>query len=54
MLGKILSNFFSKKKYQIFVIDDLSRSSSLNTKLKKKITFNKFDLKNSKKVKKLF
>ena len=53
-VGQNLIKFFSKKKYQIFVIDDLSRSSSLNIKLKKKITFNKFDLKNSKKVKNYF
>ena len=43
-IGQNLMSFFLKKKYQIYVIDNLSRSMSLNKYFKKNINFYKIDL----------
>ena len=43
-IGQNLISFFLKKKYQIYVIDNLSRSMPLNKNLKKNINFYKIDL----------
>ena len=53
-IGQNLISFFLKKKYQIYVIDNLSRSMSLNKYLKKNINFCKIDLAVEKKTKSFF
>ena len=53
-IGQNLVSFFLKQKYQIYIIDNLSTSSLINTNIKKNITFNKIDLSNEKKVKNYF
>ena len=53
-IGQNLTSFFLKKKYQIFVIDNLSTSKSLNSKIKNKVKFYKIDLSKEKKVKNFF
>ena len=51
-IGQNLISFFLKKKYRIYVIDNLSRSASLNNNIKKNINFYKILLKkNSNKIK---
>jgi len=53
-IGQNLVSFFLKQKYQIYIIDNLSTSSLINTNIKKNITFNKINLCNEKKVKNYF
>ena len=53
-IGQNLISFFLKKKYQIYVIDNLSRSMSPNKYLKKNINFYKIDLAVEKKTKSFF
>ena len=53
-IGQNLISFFLKKKYQIYVIDNLSRSMSLNKYFKKNINFYKIDLAIEKKTKSFF
>ena len=53
-IGQNLISCFLKKKYQIYVIDNLSRSMSLNKYLKKNINFCKIDLAVEKKTKSFF
>jgi UDP-glucose 4-epimerase len=53
-IGQNLISFFLKKKYQIYVIDNLSRSMSLNKNLKKNINFYKIDLAVENKAKSFF
>jgi UDP-glucose 4-epimerase len=53
-IGQNLISFFLKKKYQIYVIDNLSRSMSLNKNIKKNINFYKIDLAVENKVKSFF
>ena len=53
-IGQNLISFFLKKKYQIYVIDNLSRSMSLNKNLKKNVNFYKIDLAVENKAKSFF
>ena len=53
-VGQNLLNFFLKKKYQVYVIDNLSTSKAPNKNIKKKIKFFNIDLTNEKKVKNFF
>ena len=53
-IGQNLISFFLRKKYQIYVIDNLSTSVSLNSKIKKNVNFYKMDLAIKKKVKSFF
>ncbi len=53
-IGKNFINFFLKKKYKIYVIDNLSTSISLHKSLKKKINFYKIDLTKETKTKNFF
>ena len=53
-IGQNLVNFFLKKKYKIYVIDNLSTSFPINKSVKKKILFSKFNLIDEKKVKSFF
>ena len=43
-IGQNLIGFFLKKKYQIYVIDNLSTSVPLNSDIKKNVSFYKIDL----------
>ena len=43
-IGQNLISFFLKKKYKIYVIDNLSTSTSLNRTIKKYIIFKKINL----------
>ena len=53
-VGQNLVYFLLKKKYQIYVLDNLSTSSSINKSIKKKINFYKIDLTQERKVKNFF
>jgi UDP-glucose 4-epimerase len=53
-IGQNLVSFFLKENYQIYVIDNLSTSISLNGSIKKKVNFYKIDLTNENKVKFFF
>jgi UDP-glucose 4-epimerase len=53
-IGQNLISFFLKKKYQIYAIDNQSRSMSLNKNLKKNINFYKIDLAVESKAKSFF
>ena len=53
-IGQNLVNFFLKNKMQIYVIDNLSTSTSINDKIKKKINFYKIDLTKEEQVKNFF
>ena len=53
-IGQNLISFFLGKKYKIYVIDNLSTSVSLNSKIKKNVNFYKMDLAIKKKVKSFF
>ena len=53
-IGQNLISFFHKKKYRIYVIDNLSTSASLNSKIKKSISFYKIDLGIENQVKSFF
>ena len=50
-IGQNLTSYFINQNYQISIIDNLSTSKPLNSKLIKKISFHKIDLTNTKKVK---
>ena len=50
-IGQNLISFFLKEKYQIYVIDNLSTSNSINTDIKKNISFGKIDLTKENKAK---
>ena len=52
-IGQNLVSYFLKKNYQIYVVDNLSTSKSINNEVKKRINFYKIDLA-SKKSAKLF
>ena len=43
-IGQNLIGFFLKKKYKIYVIDNLSTSVPLNSNIKKNVSFYKIDL----------
>jgi len=53
-IGQNLISFFLKQNYQIYVIDNLSTSTSLNRYIKKKISFYKIDLTDENKIKSFF
>ena len=53
-IGQNLTSYFINQNYQISIIDNLSTSKPLNSKLIKKISFYKIDLINTKKVKNFF
>jgi len=53
-IGQNLISFFLKKKYQIYVIDNLSTSSSINSNIKKNVNFYKIDLAIKNKTKSFF
>jgi len=53
-IGQNLTNFFLKKGYKIYIIDNLSTSSPIEKNILKKIEFYKFDLIERKKVKSFF
>ena len=53
-IGQNLISFFLKKKYKIYVIDNLSRSVPLDNNIKKKVSFYKIDLAIENKVKSFF
>ena len=53
-IGQNLISFFLKKKYKIYVIDNLSRSAPLDNNIKKKVSFYKIDLAIENKVKSFF
>jgi len=53
-IGQNLISFFLKKEYQIYAIDNLSSSKSLNKNLKKNINFYKIDLAVENKAKSFF
>ena len=53
-VGQNLVYFLLKKNYQIYVLDNLSTSSSINKSIKKKINFYKIDLTQERKVKNFF
>jgi UDP-glucose 4-epimerase len=53
-IGQNLVSFFVKKKYQIYVIDNLSTSKPLNYLIKKYVKFYKVDLKIENKVRSFF
>ena len=53
-IGQNLISFFLKKKYQIYVIDNLSTSSSINSNIKKNVNFYKIDLTIKNKTKSFF
>ena len=53
-IGQNLTSYFINQNYQISIIDNLSTSKPLNSKLIKKISFHKIDLTNTKKVKNFF
>ena len=53
-IGQNLISFFLKKKYRIYVIDNLSTSGPISKKVKKNIIFYKIDLANKNKVKQFF
>ena len=48
-IGKNLTTFFLKKKYKIYIIDNLSTSKSFSKKIKNKLDFYKIDLSKEKK-----
>ena len=50
-IGHNLISFFLSKKYRIYVIDNLSTSTSVNKNIKKNISFFKIDLTEDNKVK---
>ena len=50
-IGQNLTNYFLKKKYLIYIIDNLSTSSKLNNKIKKRVNFFNIDLTKEQKVK---
>ena len=53
-VGQNLTSFFLKKKYQVYVIDNLSTSKFIKNKIKKNIIFSKIDLAVENKVKLFF
>ena len=53
-IGQNLISFLLKKKYRIYVIDNLSKSRSLNNNIKKNVNFYKIDLRIESKVKSFF
>ena len=53
-IGQNLVNFFLNSEYKVYVIDNLSTSTSINKKIKRKINFYKIDLTKEKKVKTFF
>ena len=53
-IGQNLINFFLKKRYKIYVIDNLSTSLPLNSGIKKHVSFYRIDLSVEKKVKAFF
>ena len=53
-IGQNLITFFIKKKYKVYVIDNLSTSSPLRSHIKKDVIFHKIDLTIKNKVKKFF
>ena len=53
-IGQNLVSFFLREKYQIYVIDNLSTSASINSTIKKNINFYKIDLTKENKVKSFF
>jgi len=53
-IGQNLISYFLQKKYQIFVIDNLSTSLSLNKNIKKRVKFYKINLALEKKAKSFF
>ena len=53
-IGQNLLSFFLKKKYQIYVIDNLSTSLPINKSIKKKIFFYKINLTDESKAKLFF
>ena len=53
-IGLNLTSFFLKEKYQIYVVDNLSTSRSINKNIKKLINFKKIDLTKDNKVKEFF
>lgn len=53
-IGQNLTSFFLKKKYKIYVVDNLSTSKSVNKKIKKNIIFKKINLTSEDKVKSFF
>ena len=53
-IGHNLISFFLSKKYRIYVIDNLSTSTSVNKNIKKNISFFKIDLTEDNKVKFFF
>ena len=53
-IGQNLISHFLKEKYLIYVIDNLSTSTSINKNIKKKINFFKINLVEEKKVKSFF
>ena len=48
-IGQNLVNFFLNSEYKVYVIDNLSTSTSINKKIKRKINFYKIDLTKEKK-----
>ena len=53
-IGQNLVNFFLRKHYKVYVIDNFSTSSSININLRKKINFTKIDLTKEKRIKNFF
>ena len=53
-IGQNLVSYFLRKKYLIYVIDNLSTSTSINNNIRKKINFFKIDLTKENKVKFFF
>tara|TARA_B100000029_G_scaffold509958_1_gene600322 strand:- start:1897 stop:2853 length:957 start_codon:yes stop_codon:yes gene_type:complete len=53
-IGQNLTNYFLKKKYKIYIIDNLSTSKPINKNLKNKINFFKLDLVNKNRAKLFF
>ena len=53
-IGQNLVSFFLREKYQIYVIDNLSTSTSINSTIKKNINFYKIDFTKENKVKSFF
>ena len=53
-IGQNLTNYFLKKKYLIYIIDNLSTSLPLNKEIKRKVNFYNIDLTKEQKVKYFF
>tara|TARA_B100000029_G_scaffold395983_1_gene393914 strand:- start:317 stop:1279 length:963 start_codon:yes stop_codon:yes gene_type:complete len=53
-IGQNLTNYLLKEKYLIYIIDNLSTSSKLNNKIKKKVKFFNIDLTKEQKVRHFF